>query len=93
MAVVNYPSNERTDAARAEARRIRQIKKHAGERCAVCGKYGAHEEFEPIRALTLFAKSRALTLALPDSKATHPKCLTKLKAMVSQKCRDECSPP
>jgi hypothetical protein len=73
--------------------RIRQIKKYAGERCAVCGKYGAREEFEPIRNLIAFAKSRALTLALPDSKATHTKCLVKLKAMVSQKCRDECSPP
>ena len=93
MAVVSYPSNQSRDDARAEARRLRQIAKYAGERCAVCGKYGAQEVFEPIRSLTIFAKSRGLTLALPDSKATHPKCLVKLKAMVTQKCRDECTPP
>jgi len=60
--------------------------KYAKERCCVCAKYGASAPFgEPLRALQLMAKSRALTLKLPDDNAIHEKCLRKLKLMISQK--------
>lgn len=63
-----------------------RIEKYAGERCCVCGKYGAQEPFgEPLRSLKLFAKQNRFTLRMPEQNAIHPKCLTKLKALLNWK--------
>jgi len=82
-----------TDDEREQARRIRRIKKYAGEKCLVCGKYGAHQIFEAIENLVAFARSRTWTLEEPDSRAIHEKCLTKLRELVRRMCKEECAPP
>jgi hypothetical protein len=57
--------------------------KYAGERCCVCGKYGAHPPFgAPLNAMKLFAKEKGLTLRLPESDAVHEKCFQKLKRLL-----------
>lgn len=61
-----------------------RIKKYAGERCCVCGKYGAQEPFgEPVDALKRYALANRYTLRMPEQKAIHPKCLTKLKTLIN----------
>ena len=82
-----------TDEEREFARRVRRIKKYGGEKCLVCGKYGAHELFEPVQNLVAFAKSRTWTLEEPDSKAIHEKCYEKLRELVRRMCKEECAPP
>lgn len=63
-----------------------RIAKYAGERCCVCGKYGAQEPFgEPVQALKLFARENRYTLRLPESNAIHDKCLGKLKGLLNWK--------
>lgn len=61
-----------------------RIAKYAGERCCVCGKYGAHEPFgEPLTALKDYARANRFTLRMPEQNAIHPKCLTKLKTLIN----------
>jgi len=58
------------------------MNKYAGERCCVCGKYGAVAPFgEPLHSIKLSAKGYMLTLRLPESDAIHDKCLRKLKTL------------
>ena len=59
-----------------------RIAKYAKQQCCVCGKYGADEPFgEPLESLKNFARKNRMTLRLPESRAVHPKCFTKLRAL------------
>lgn len=68
--------------------RAAQVRKYRGERCCVCGKWGAQPAFgEPIAALKSEARTIGLTLTLPGASdvATHSKCLRQLKTYIQIK--------
>lgn len=69
-----------------DRQRLRQIDKFKGQRCCVCGKWGAAEMFcEPVSTLLAAAEYLSITVRLPSSNAVHEKCLRRLKTLVGMK--------
>lgn len=71
-----------------DSQRAKQIAKHKGLECCVCGKWGAStsrpldgwEDIDVIKATHL-----SLTLKKPLSPAAHDKCLKQMRALILQK--------
>lgn len=70
-----------------DAQRERQIEKHRGLKCFVCGKWGADGDsyLRPVIRLKALVRANSLTVRAPDADGVHTKCCNRLTELLRGK--------